>query len=85
MALVLMLSGLVATVVGTWRGYANARDVVAPLAHPGEPTRSAVEATQPFHERARVRRAARSLLVAIAWLGVAMYGLFLVAAAELAR
>lgn len=85
MALVLVLSGLVATVVGTWRGYVNARDMLAPLAHPGEPTPTAVEATRPVIERARVRRAARSLAAAVAWLAVAMYGLFLVAAAELAR
>ena len=85
MALVLVLSGLVATVFGTWRGYVNAREVLAPLAHPGDPTRTAVEAAQPFLERSRVRRAARSLVAAIAWLGVAMYGLFLVAAAEAAR
>ena len=85
MALVLVLTGLVAAVVGTWRGYANAREVLAPVMHPGEPTRTAVEATQPFHERARIRRAVRSLVAAIAWLGIAMYGLFLVAAAELAR
>jgi hypothetical protein len=85
MALVLVLTGLVATVVGTWRGYASAREVLGPVTHPGDRTRTAVEATQPFHERARVRRAARSLVAAIAWLAIAMYGLFLVAAAELAR
>ena len=82
---VLLISGLVATVVATWRGYANARDALAPLAHPGEPTRTALEATQPRLERARVRRAARSLVVSIGWLGVAMYGLLMIATAEVAR
>ncbi len=85
MALVLMLTGLIAAVVGTWRGYVNARNVLAPLAHPGEPTRTAVEATQPPFVRARVRRAARNLAAALGWLAIAMYGLFLVAAAEVAR
>ena len=82
---VLVASGLAAVAFGTWRGYVNARAVVAPLAHPGEPTRTAVEATQPVLERARVRRAARSVVVALAWLMVAMYGLFMIATAEAAR
>jgi hypothetical protein len=82
---VLLLSGLLVAAIGTWRGYANARLVVAPLVHPGEPTRTAVEATQPPAERARVRRAARNLLVAVGWLLIAMYGLYLVATAQAAR
>jgi hypothetical protein len=81
---VLLLSGLLVAAIGTWRGYANARLVVAPLVHPGEPTRKAVEATQPLAERARMRRAARNLLAAVGWLVLAMYGLFLVASAEAA-
>jgi hypothetical protein len=74
---VLLISGIVATAFGTWRGYRHARDVIAPLAHPGEPTRTAVETTQPLVQRARVRRAVRSLGASLAWLAVAMYGLFL--------
>ena len=85
MAAVLLLSGVAAVAIGTWRGYANARAVVAPLAHPGEPTRTAVETTQPLAERARVRRAVRNLVAAVGWLVLAMYGLFLVASAEAAR
>ena len=82
---VLLLSGVLVAAFGTWRGYAHARLVVAPLVHPGEPTRTAVEATQPLAERARMRRAARNLASAIGWLVLAMYGLFLVASAEAAR
>jgi hypothetical protein len=82
---ILFLSGLAAVVIGTWRGYANARAVVAPLVHPGDATRTAVEATQPLAERARLRRVARNLAAAVAWLVLAMYGLFLVASAEAAR
>ena len=82
---VLLLSGVLVAAIGTWRGYANARLVVAPLVHPGEPTRTAVEATQPLVERARTRRAARNLVAAIGWLVLAMYGLFLIASAEAAR
>src|SRR5262245_8084558 len=76
MEVLLLGSGLAAIAIGTWRGYANARLVVAPLVHPGETTRSAVEATQPVVERARVRRAARNLFAAVAWLLLAMYGLY---------
>ena len=85
MAAVLLLSGLLVAAVGTWRGFANARRVVAPLVHPGESTRTAVEATQPLAERERVRRAARNLVAAVGWLVLAMYGLFLVASAEAVR
>jgi len=58
---------------------------MAPLVHPGDPTRTAVEATQPLAERARVRRMARNLAAAVAWLVIAMYGLFLIASAEAAQ
>lgn len=85
MEVVLLLSGVAAVAIGTWRGYANARAVLAPLVHPGEPTRSAVEATQSLTERARVRRAARNVAAAVAWLFLAMYGLFLISSFEAAR
>ena len=84
METVLLMSGLLVAAIGTWRGYANARLVVAPLVHAGDSTRTAVEATQPLAERARLRRAARNLVVAVGWLILAMYGLFLVASAETA-
>ena len=84
MGLVLAVCGVASIGIGTWRGYANARLVMAPLVHTGDATRTAVEATQPLAERARVRRAARSLLVAVGWLLFAMYGLFLVATAQAA-
>ena len=71
MEAVLVACGLAATAIGTWRGYVNARAVVAPLAHAAA-------------EGARVRQAARSLVAAIAWLVIALYGLFLVASAEAA-
>jgi hypothetical protein len=82
---VLLACGLAATAIGTWRGYANARAVVAPLAHPGDATRTAVEATQPMADRARIRQVAHNVAAAIAWLVLAMYGLFMVASAEAAR
>lgn len=85
MEAVLFLSGLAAVAIGTSRGYANARAVVAPLVHPGDATRTAIEATQPLAERARLRRMARNVAAAIAWLFLAMYGLFLIASAEAAR
>jgi hypothetical protein len=82
---VLLTTGLATAVIGTWRGYANARLVVAPLVHPGDATRTADEARQPLAERSRGRRAARNLVAAVGWLVLAMYGLFLVASAEVAR
>jgi hypothetical protein len=85
MGLVLIACGLVVVAIASWRGYANARAVVAPLVHPGDSTRTAIEATQPLAERARVRRMARNLAAAVAWLLFAMYGLFLIASAEAAR
>jgi hypothetical protein len=84
MEAVLLACGLAATAIGTWRGYVNARAVVAPLVHPGDATSSAVGATAPVAERARIRQAARNLVAAIAWLVIALYGLFLVASAEAA-
>jgi small neutral amino acid transporter SnatA (MarC family) len=82
---VLLACGLAAIAIGAWRGYANARAVVAPLAHPGEAPPTTVEATRPVAEGARVRQAARNLVASVAWLVLAMYGLFLVASAEAAR
>ena len=82
MGAVLVLTGLAAAAIGTWRGYANARLVLAPVVHDGEPTRTALEATQQVLARARVRRAARNLVTSLGWLAVAMYGLFLVATGE---
>ena len=84
MEAVLLACGLAATAIGTWRGYVNARAVVAPLVHPAGATRTAVEATTPAAERAPIRQAARNLVAAIAWLVIALYGLFLVASAEAA-
>jgi hypothetical protein len=82
MGAVLVLTGLVAAAIGAWRGYVNARLVLAPIVHDGDPTRAALEAAQPILARARVRRAARSLVTSLGWLAVAMYGLFLVATGE---
>ena len=85
MEFVLLTTGLATAAIGTWRGYANARAVMAPLIHPGDSTGTAVEATQPLAERTRVRRAARNLVAAVGWLVLAMYGLFLVASVEAVR
>ena len=80
MSVLLTTCGLVLTGVGTWSGYRNAREAVAPAAHPGDPTRSAIDAARPVHERPAVRRFARSVAAAVAWLVLALYGLFLVSA-----
>ena len=76
--------GLAAVGIGSWRGYRATRAAVAPLVHDGDPTRTAIEATRRVIDRPRVRLFARRLAVALGWLAVAMYGLFLVTAAQVA-
>jgi hypothetical protein len=85
MGLLLALCGLTAVAIGGWRSYAVAREAVAPLVHPGDQTRSRVEATQPLPLRPRAGLFARRVAFSVGWLLVAMYGLFLVAAAETTR
>ena len=75
---VLIATGLFAIAYGAWRGYVAARAVLLPLAREGDPTRSLVEATRPVHARSRVRAAVRNVLLAVGWLSVAMYGMYLV-------
>jgi hypothetical protein len=77
MGSLLVATGLAAAVLGTWRGYAVAREALAPLVHEGEPTRTVVEAAQPLHARSRVRLFARRVVVAVGWLIVGSYGVFL--------
>lgn len=79
---ILFLCGATAVAVGTWRGYQNAREAIAPFVRDGEPTRTAVDAERPVLARVRVRRFVRGAATSIGWLGVAMYGLFLVASVE---
>lgn len=78
MGLLLILCGTIATLTGLHRGFVLAREALAPLAHDGDPTRTAIEATRPFPARPRVRRFVGRALGAIAWLAVAMYGLYLI-------
>ncbi len=80
LALVLIASGLVPLGYGSWRGYAAARSALLPLVREGDETRTLIDATRPVHARSRVRLAARHLLLAVAWISVAMYGLYLLAA-----
>jgi hypothetical protein len=77
MGLLLMACGLALAVVGTWSGYRNAREAIAPAVHESDPTRRAIEAARPFHARAGVRRFAKSVAASLAWLALALYGLFL--------
>ncbi len=77
---VLLLAGLFTVVYGSWRGYLAARSAALPFVREGDETRSLVEAAQPVHERARVRFAIRHAGLSLLWLGVAMYGLYLVTA-----
>lgn len=74
---VLVVSGVIATGYGSWRGYVAARSALMPLVRSGDPTRRLIELGQPIHARARIRFAARQVLLAVLWLSVAMYGLYL--------
>jgi len=78
--LLLMTCGVILAGIGTWSGYRNARDAVAPAVHESDPTRRAIDAARPLHARTAVRRFARSVAVSLAWLALALYGLFLVSA-----
>ncbi len=77
LALVLIASGLFATVYGSWRGYVAARGALVPLLREGDPTRTLVEAGRPIHARTRVRVAARQVVLAVGWVTVALYGMYL--------
>ncbi len=83
-SILLTLCGLVAFVVAGWRSYAMARQALGPLVHDGEPTRTAIEAARPVQDRFRVRLFVRRAVVAVGWLLVSLYGLYLVAAGALA-
>jgi hypothetical protein len=74
---VLLVSGLFATVYGTWRGYLAARAALVPLTRDGEPTRTLIDAGRPLHARTRVRFAAGRGVIAVLWLSIALYGMYL--------
>ena len=75
--LVLTGSGLTLFTIGAWRGYWFARRALAPLTHEGDPTRTRIEASRPFPFRPRVRTFAGRVFLAIGWLGLGLYGLYL--------
>jgi hypothetical protein len=80
MRLLLEACGMVAVAIGGWRSYAMAREALGPIAHQGDPTRTAIEAGRPILARARVRLFLRRVAISLAWLLVAGYGLYLVVA-----
>lgn len=79
---ILTTCGLIVAGIGGWRAYAVAREAVGPLARDGDPTRSVIESSRPLLARTRVRLFARRVAVALGWLALAMYGLFLVSAGQ---
>jgi hypothetical protein len=81
LAPVLDICGGVLLVVGSWRGYALARRAVAPFVHDDEP-RGGSGAASPSATEPRGRLFATRVTLAVAWLAVAFYGLFLLAAAQ---
>jgi hypothetical protein len=77
LAVVLVATGSFLVVYGCLRGYQAARATLVPLVRDGDPTRTLVDATRPLHARIRVRVAVRNVATALAWLAVAMYGMYL--------
>lgn len=80
MQLLLGTCGIVAVAIGGWRSYVMAREALGPIAHEGDPTRTALEAGRPILARTRVRLFLRRVAISLAWLLVAGYGLYLVVA-----
>ena len=76
-ALVLVCAGAFLAAIGSLRGYGAARAALMPLVREGDPTRTLIDATRPVHARTRVRLMARNVVLAVGWLTLAMYGLFL--------
>ena len=74
---ILLATGLAIAAYGVWRGYVAARSAILPLVREGDPTRSLIDATRPLHSRTRVRTAARNGAIALGWIAVSMYGVFL--------
>lgn len=85
MGLLLIASGVAAALYGSWRSYLAAREALGPLVHEGEPTRTAIEAARPVHSRPRVRRFARGLALALGWLLIGSYGVFLISVGMVTR
>ncbi len=77
LALVLVCTGLAAMAAGTWYGYAASRSALVPFVREGESTRALVESRKPVRERTRVRNAVRAVVAAVAWIGIALYGMYL--------
>ena len=73
---VLLWAGVFLAFWGAWR-YGAARAALAPLVRDGDPTRTLVDATRPVHARVRVRPQRATSSSAFAWLGIAMYGMYL--------
>ncbi len=82
---ILLLCGGTLTATSVWRSYVAARAALGPLTHAGEPTRIALEAVQPLHERARLRLIAGRVALALGRLLLAMYGLFLASSSGVVR
>ncbi len=83
--LFLILSGPFLVAWGLWRGYAAARAALLPLARDaGEPTRGVIEASRPVYARTRVRGLLWNVVLAVMWLSIATYGLFLATVGMLA-
>ena len=76
LAMVLVCAGAFLAALGGLRGYAAARAAL-PLVREGDPTRTLIDASRPVHARTRVRVMARNVALAIGWLTLGMYGLFL--------
>ncbi len=73
----LLTCGLVLAGLGTWYGYVHARTALLAQLREVEPTRARIDASRPVLARTRVRRFARSAVLSVCWLMIALYGLYM--------
>ncbi len=73
----LLTCGLVLAGLGTWYGYLHARAALLAPMREVEPTRARIDARRSVLARTRVRRFARSAVLSVCWLTIALYGLYM--------
>jgi hypothetical protein len=78
--IVLVGCGTFAVVIGLVRGYVAARSAVGSFVHAAGSSRPPTDAGRPVRVPTAVRRTLRSVVLAVGWLMVALYGLFLASA-----
>ncbi len=73
----LLTCGIVLAGLGSWYGYLHARRAILAPLREAEPTRARIESSRPILTRTWVRRFARSAILSVCWLCIALYGLYM--------